>query len=181
MSNVSKYIENNINDDDGGENIDNEDHPSWMSNGLTTQQSQNDRNENQDLKFQSKIHRNKSNYFGIDEYSGDFKNNKKCPGSELHYMRYFTTKLKFENNPHSNSLFKVNQLKSNHLINLGIREDNMNSTTTITTPKNIKRYRDTEVLVLPSGTRKLFQIKVFLFLFSSQSYYSPLFYSIFHP
>lgn len=149
---------------DGDVEEEDTEHPHWMKNVLSTT-SQNDRNENQVLKFQSKDHRNSSNYFALDEFCGDFKNNKLCPGSELNYQRYFTSHLKLNNNNNSIS-DNVDNLKSNHLNQLGIRENSSRHHT----PKHIKRHRDIEVIILPPGTRKLFQIKVFIII-SYQLFY----------
>lgn len=104
-----------------------------------------DRTGKETLKFQSKNHRYTSNYFGIDEFSGDFNNNELCPGSELRYRRYFS----------SNAGHKV--------------------TSTLDRPESLSKkyhgesdyshqlsrtFRDSEVIVLTAGSRRQIQIKV---------------------
>jgi hypothetical protein len=96
------------------------------------------------LKFQSKDHRSSSNYFGIDEFSGDFNDDNLCPGSELRYKRYFNSSATVKSSLTSSAVGSKSQGESNF------------SVETVKTT----RYRDSEVIVLTPGSRRQIQIKV---------------------
>lgn len=118
----------------------------WMSSTQSSSKYTRDRTGKDVLKFQSKEHRYTSNYFGIDEFSGDFKDDELCPGSEFRYQRYFNAKI----GP------QIRSASTRENANQPRRISHLDSY-----PMLPKKYHDSEVIILPPNSRRQILIKVF--------------------
>jgi hypothetical protein len=133
--------------------------PHWMrSHGTLFPRDSLERTNRGDvLKFQSKDHRYSSNYFGIDEYSGDFNNEELCPGSELRYKRYFNSSVKNVRDQDNSSL-SSSSTGAGAGAGVGSKASGENQVTH--EAAKTTRYRESEVIVLTPGSRRQILIKV---------------------
>lgn len=120
----------------------------WIPSSQSSRDNR-DRTGKEILKFQSKEHRYTSNYFGIDEFSGDFKDDELCPGSAFRYQRYFNSKISSTSRHLKSSKVQVDPAPTSR-----------GGSIIDSVPIPSKRYHDSEVIVLPPGTRRQIIIKV---------------------